>query len=116
MSFNAVEIFPIALFFVSFYGMITSKKAVKSIVFILIMQTSVVMFFLGTGYVDGIMPPIGDTLASPRYAADPLPQGLMLTAIVISISVVAVNITMLMTLFRKCKSTDWDVIKNKNMR
>ena len=115
MQIGSVEFFSIALFFVSFFGLIISKKAVKSIIFILIMQSSVVMFFLSIGYSDGILPPIGERLANPQYAADPLPQALMLTAIIIAISVVAVNITMLMTLFRKHRTTDWDTLKNNSL-
>ena len=111
-----VEVLPIVMFFVSFYGLITSKRAVKSIIFILMLQTAVVMFFLSIGYFEGVMPPVGNVLETPQYAADPLPQGLMLTAIVISISVAAVNITMLMTLFRKHKTTDWDTLKKENVR
>jgi len=116
MQVETVELFSIALFFISFFGLITSKKAIKSIVFILIMQSAVVMFFLSIGYSDGILPPIGDRLENPQHAADPLPQALMLTAIIIAISVVAVNITMLMTLFRKYRTTDWDTLKNKSTR
>ena len=116
MQIEIVEFFSIALFFISFFGLIVSRKAVKSIVFILIMQTAVVMFFLSIGYSEGIMPPIGESLENPQYAADPLPQALMLTAIIIAISVVAVSITMLMTLFRKYNTTDWDTLKNESKR
>ena len=111
-----VEFLSIALFFISFFGLITSRKAVKSIVFILIMQSAVVMFFLSIGYYDGILPPIGDLLENPQYTADPLPQALMLTAIIIAISVVAVNITMLMTLFRKYGTTCWDALRKESKR
>jgi len=104
------------MFFVAFYGLIISKNAVRSIIFILLLQTAVVMFFLGIGYVDGILPPIGENIASGQQIADPLPQALMLTAIIIAISVVAVNITMLMTLFRKVKSTDWDILRKENKK
>ena len=102
------------MFFVSFYGLITSKKAIKSIVFILLLQTSVVMFFLSIGYSDGVLPPMAGSIERYGYVADPLPQALMLTAIIIGISVAAVNITMLMTLFRKYKTTDWNAIKEKS--
>ena len=116
MGFDFVELFSILMFFVGFYGLITSKNIVKSIIFILILQTGVVMFFLSIGYVDGILPPIGENIEQGQPIADPLPQALMLTAIIIAISVVAVNITMLMTLFRKFKSTDWDTLKKENMK
>jgi len=116
MQIPVVELMAIALFFISFFGLITGKRALKSIIFILLMQTAVVMFFLSIGYADGIRPPIGERLENPQYAADPLPQALMLTAIIIAISVVAVNITMLMTLLRKYGTTNWDTLKNESKR
>ncbi|MCL2579411.1 MAG: cation:proton antiporter subunit C [Oscillospiraceae bacterium] len=118
MNFEIVELFSIILFFISFFGLITSKKALKSIVFTLLLQTAVVMFFLSIGFGENILPPIGEYVANPDYVhrvADPLPQALMLTAIIIGVSVSAINIVMLMTIFRKHKTTDWDIIKKENM-
>ncbi|MCL2528259.1 MAG: cation:proton antiporter subunit C [Defluviitaleaceae bacterium] len=115
MRFEIVEIFAVIMFFISFYGLITSKNAIKSIVFIVLMEASVIMFFLSLGYSRGILPPIGENLQDIENIADPLPQALMLTAIIIGLAITAINITMLITLFRKVKSTDWDVIKEKSM-
>lgn len=119
MDIQMVQFLAIILFFISIFGLISSKKALKSIVFTLLLQTAVVMFFLGIGYSEDTLPPIGIYVADLEQVAavaDPLPQALMLTAIIIAISVVAVNITMLMTLFRKFKSTDWDTLKKENMK
>ena len=113
MRFEIIELFCIAMFFIGFYGLIISKSVIKSIVFMGLMEMAVIMFFLSIGYTSGILPPIGVNL-DPAHVADPLPQALMITAIVIGLSVTAVNITMLITLFRKLKSADWDVIKQKS--
>ena len=104
------DIFAVVLFFISFFGLITSKNIIKSIIFTILMQTAVIMFliFLGARY--GTTPPIiHDTalLYDMTAIADPFPQALMLTAIIIGISVTAINITMLNTLFRKYKTLDW---------
>ena len=113
MSFSTVDLFAVALFFISFFGLITTRNIIKSIIFTLIMQASVIMFWLFVGARAGHMPPIFE---DPTYfggmdnMADPLPQALMLTAIIIGVSVVAINITMLNTLFRKHKTTDWEKI------
>jgi len=118
MNFQLVEFFAIALFFISIYGLISSKKALKSIVFTLILQTSVVMFFLGIGYSENILPPIGiyvSDIEQVAAVADPLPQALMLTAIIISICVLAINLTIIMSLFRKHKTTDWDTLKSESI-
>ena len=113
MQVDMIELFCIAMFFIGFYGLITSKNVIKSIVFIGVMEMAAIMFFLSIGFRRGILPPIGVDL-NPEHVADPLPQALMITAIIIGMSVTAVAITMLMTLFRRHKTADWDMIKKKS--
>ena len=112
MKYNLLEIAVVMVFFISFYGLITTKNAIKSIIYISIMEISVIMFFLSLGYERGILPPIGRELEN---AIDPLPQALMITAIVIGVAVTAVNLTMLISLLRQSKSADWETVQNKNM-
>ena len=112
---NIIQIAIILLFFICFYGLITSKKMIKSIVFIVLLQASVILFFLSFGFRSGISPPIGDYFEQLEYVADPLPQALMITAIVVGVAVVTINITMLMSLFREYKTTDWDIAQQKSM-
>jgi len=112
MNFGIIEGLVVLVFFISFYGLITSRSVLKSIVSIGIMETSVIMFFLSLGYVDGMTPPIGLNLEN---VADPLPQALMLTAIIIGVAVTAINLTMSISLCRKFKTTDWDIVRKRNM-
>lgn len=74
------------------------------------------MFFLAMRYRPGIMPPIGTNLIeNMEYIADPLPQALMITAIIIGLAVTAVDITMIIYLTKKTNSTDWQEVKGKSM-
>jgi multicomponent Na+:H+ antiporter subunit C len=104
------------MFFISFFVLIYCSNIVKSIIFILVMQTTVIVFWLTIGR--GEVPPIINDpylLETPERIADPLPQALMLTAIIIGISVVAVKIIMLNTVFRKHRLTEWkDIEKAEN--
>jgi len=116
MNIHLFDFFPILLFFISFYGMITTSNIIKCIVFVMLTQTSVIMFWLGTGARLGIVPPIiGDATYLAEYAdviADPLPQALMLTAIIIGIAVTAINVTMLNALFKKYKTVNWKTMQD----
>jgi len=103
-----IEISSVIMFFIGFFGLITSKNIIKSIASITIIEMAVIVFFLGLGFVDGMTPPIGQSLEN---AADPLPQALVLTAIIIGVTVTAVNLTMLISLSHQRKRTDWDSIK-----
>jgi len=108
-----VEISSILVFFIGFYGIITSKNIIKSIAAITIMQMAVIVFFLGFGFVENMTPPIGQNLEN---VADPLPQALVLTAIIIGITVTAVNLTMLISLSHQIKKTDWDSVEDDSSR
>ncbi|MCL2405226.1 MAG: cation:proton antiporter subunit C [Defluviitaleaceae bacterium] len=115
MDIHIFDFFPILLFFISFYGLITTSNIIKCIVFIMLMQTSVIMFWLGVGARFGITPPIIGDVAYLEYAdmiADPLPQALMLTAIIIGIAVTAINVTMLNALFKKYKTVNWAAMRD----
>ena len=103
-----IEISSVIMFFIGFYGLISSKNIIKSIASITIIEMAVIVFFLGIGFTDGVRPPIGDVLDN---VSDPLPQALVLTAIVIGVTVTAVNLTMLISLSHEIKKTDWDSVR-----
>jgi len=113
---NIIEIAAIVVFFISFYGLITGKKMIKAVVYLVLMQSAVVLFFLGIGFEAGTVPPIGPYLEQADYLpiADPLPQALMITAIIVGVAVTTINITMLMALFRKYQTTDWEEARKKS--
>jgi len=110
---NFVEIASVFVFFIGFYGLLTSKNIIRSIVSTVIIEMAVVLFFLSINYAPGAAPPIGADLTG-AVVADPLPQALVITAIIIGITVSAVNVTMLISLCRKERTTDWDIIKKKS--
>ena len=105
MVAQIVEISAVIVFFIGFFGLITSKNIIKSIASIVLLEMAVIVFFLGVGFVEGMRPPIGQVMEN---VADPLPQALVLTAIIIGVTVTAVNLTMLISLGHQFKKTDWD--------
>ena len=109
-----MELISIGLFFIAFFGLITSRNIIKSIIFIMVKQAAVVMFWLQIGSEGLPVPPIiydSALLEEIEIIADPLPQTLTLTAIIIGFSVIAIIITMLNTLFRQHNTTDWQTIE-----
>ena len=110
MNLHIFDAFPIILFFISFFGLITTQNIVKSIILSVLMQTAVIMFWLGIAARLGTVPPIFEyyIIYDLDDIADPLPQALMLTAIIIGIAITAINITLLNSLYRKYKTIKWD--------
>ena len=112
MNFSLVELFALLMFFMGLYGLFISKNVIKSIIFVGVLEMAVILYWIGLGFRIGMLPPIQDFLYEEMaYVADPLPQALMITAIIIGMAVTATNIIMLITLVRRVKSTDWDTIK-----
>lgn len=116
-NINVVEQASIVMFFVSFFGLTTTRNIIKSIVFIVMMEAATVMFWLSFGFRQGIVPPIQASMYGfeMEYIADPLPQALMITAIVMGLSVTAINTVMFITLYRKYRTTDWDIAKKRSL-
>ena len=104
MKWNAIEFTGIVLFIIGFYGLISRRKVVKSILSLGVMDVGVVLFFLGINYRPGMSPPVGNTAAP----ADPLPQALMITAIIIGTAVTAVALKMFTVLYHRYGTMDWN--------
>ncbi len=106
MSFNIVEITGIVLFLIGFYGIIARRNIIKTVLSIGICEIGVITFFLGIRNNASLNPPIGTDL-SQATTADPVPQALMITAIVIGIAVTAVALIMFSALYHRYGTTNW---------
>lgn len=106
------ESISVLLFFVGVYGLIARKNIIKSIMSISIIQVAIILYFISTNTVPGSVPPIGD-VAQTLQVADPLPQALMITDIVIGIGVTAAGLTMFIHLYHRFGSTNWEKVMKK---
>ncbi len=96
------------IFFIGVFGIVTQRNIVKTIISINVMDVGAILFLITVNVRAGDVPPVGDT--DFLRMADPLPQALMITAIVIGISVSAVSLTIFISLFRKHGTSDWSKI------
>lgn len=85
------------LFFLGVYGMVLSKNYMKKLMAMNVMQVAVIYFYLCFAQKDGAMIPIQNGVTTdPSMYINPLPHGLMLTAIVVSLGTTGVAIALLM--------------------
>ena len=105
MTFINGEHISIILFFIGLFGLIARRQIVKTIISIGIMESAVILFFLSIGRWQDQVPPIGD--AAVENMVDPLPQALMITAIVIGVAITAATLTLYMSLNHQHGTTDW---------
>lgn len=100
----------LALFAIGVYGLLARHNIIKTIMAFGIIQAAIILFFLNINHQMNQAPPIG----SQANMADPFPQALMITAIVIGVAVTAVGLTMFMSLYHHYGSTNW--VKVKKMK
>lgn len=93
----------IALFCIGIYGLIARRNILKTVISFGIIQSAIILFFLNINYEENALPPIEQT----TNIADPMPQALMITAIVIGVAVTAVSLTMFISLYHHYGTTNW---------
>ena len=108
---NVDEIAAVILFGVGFTTLLLHKNMIKKIIGLNIMDTAVYLCLAAMGYVDGRDAPIvtNGILDAEAYI-NPIPSGLVLTGIVVSVSVTALMLSLTIRLYRKYHSLDLDEI------
>ena len=108
---NVDEIAAVILFGVGFTTLLLHKNMIKKIIGLNIMDTAVYLFLAAMGYVDGRDAPIvtNGILDAEAYI-NPIPSGLVLTGIVVSVSVTALMLSLTIRLYRKYHTLDMDKI------
>lgn len=101
----------IILFLIGFWGIIAKKHIIKKIFALTILNSSVVILFILEGSRIGADAPIIG--GGSQNIVDPVPQALMLTAIVIGVCITALALAMSYRLYKFTNSFDIDVIRKK---
>ena len=108
---NYAEAVAILLFGIGFTNLLLQKNMIKKIIGLNIMDTAVYLFLAEKGYIAGHIAPIvvnGDV--SPETYINPVPSGLVLTGIVVSVSVTALMLSLTIRLYRRYHTLDLDEI------
>lgn len=106
-SFGLGEL-ALVLFFTGLYGAMTQRNIVKTIMSIGIMDTGAIIFIAMANKPEGALPPVLPTAAGQM--SDPVPQALMITAIVIGVSVIAMCLAMYMRISYRYGTADWNIL------
>lgn len=107
-----VQIIGILLFFIGISGLILRDNIIKSILSLSILELGVVIFFLGINYREDQVAPL--LVNDMERLADPLPQAMMITTIVIGVAVTSLSISLLNIVHRKYNTSLWTILKEVN--
>ena len=107
------EIAALMLFGIGFTTLLLNRNMIKKIIGFSMMDSAVYLFLASYGYIRGRVAPIIEDAAAPVEVSayvNPLPAGLVLTGIVVSVSVTAIMLALTVRLYRRYRTLDIDVI------
>jgi multicomponent Na+:H+ antiporter subunit C len=111
---NYPYVFAFLLFAIGALIVLTKSSLFKKLIGINIMESSIFLLFVGASNIRGAAVPILDSANSEGLYINPLPSALMLTGIVVSVSVTAFALALIMRIYKTYGTTD--AIKIAEMR
>ncbi len=101
----------VILFGIGFSNLLLQKNLIKKIIGLNIMDTAVYLYLAVKGYITGRAAPIvTDGVQEVEAYINPVPSGLVLTGIVVSVSVTAIMLSLTIRLYRRYHTLDLDEI------
>lgn len=111
LSANIGEAVAMILFGIGFANLLFQKNLIKKIIGFNIMDTAIYLFLAEKGYIAGrIAPIVVDGIQTVETYINPIPSGLVLTGIVVSVSVSALMLSLTIRLYRRYHTLDLDEI------
>jgi len=105
------ELVAVLLFGIGFTTLLLNRNIIKKIIGFNIMDTAIYLFLTSVGYIEGRTAPIlVDGITEAAYYINPIPSGLVLTGIVVSVSVSALMLSLTVRLYRRYHTLNIDHI------
>lgn len=111
LLFNYGEAVAMILFGIGFGNLLLQSNLIKKIIGLNIMDTAVYLFLAEKGYISGRAAPIiTEGVTDVQAYINPIPSGLVLTGIVVSVSVTALMLSITIRLYQRYHTLDLDEI------
>ena len=111
LLYNYGEAVAMLLFVIGFTNLLLQKNLIKKIIGLNIMDSAVYLFLAEKGYIEGrTVPIVVDGIQDVEAYINPIPSGLVLTGIVVSVSVTALMLSLTVRLYRRYHTLDLDEI------
>ena len=111
---NYYDIVSIVLFGIGFTTLFLNQNLVKKLIGLGIADVGVYLFLTAKGYVRGRAAPIiVDGVRDAGAYVNPVPTGLILTGIVISVSMTAFFLALIVSLYKRYETLDLDEIMKR---
>ena len=108
---NYGEAVAMILFGIGFGNLLLQNNLITKIIGLNIMDTAIYLFLAEKGYISGrVAPIVTDGVQSMDAYINPIPSGLVLTGIVVSVSVSALMLSITIRLYQRYQTLDLDEI------
>lgn len=108
---NYGEAVAMVLFVIGFMNLLLQKNLIKKIIGLNIMDSAVYLFLAEKGYISGrTVPIVVNGIQDVEAYINPIPSGLVLTGIVVSVSVSALMLSLTIRLYKRYQTLDLDEI------
>lgn len=109
---NRFAVTAVLLFGIGFMNLLLQQNLLKKVVGFNIMDSAVFMLLASLGYIEGRVAPVMGEGVTPDASLfiNPIPSGLVLTGIVVSVSVTAIMLSLTIRLYQRYGSLDIDEI------
>lgn len=96
----------VLLFLIGLYAILLKRNLIKMAIGFSLVEYAINLFFALVGYKRDAIAPIITQLGMARDFVDPVPQALVLTAIVIGLATTALMLALIMRIYEKYKTLD----------
>ncbi len=108
---NYVEAVALILFCIGFANLLLQPNLIKKIIGLNIMDSGMYLFLAEKGYIENhVAPIVVDGVQSVDAYINPVPAGLVLTGIVVSVSVTALMLSLTIRLYKRYHTLNLDEI------
>ena len=114
---NYGEAVAMLLFVIGFANLLLQKNLIKKIIGLNVMDSAVYLFLAEKGYISGrTVPIVVNGVQDMEAYINPIPSGLVLTGIVVSVSVSALMLSLTIRLYKRYHTLDLDEISARLQR
>lgn len=111
---NYGQVVSMILFVTGFANLLLNKNLIKKIIGLNIMDSAVYLFLAQMGYIDGrVVPIMVNNVQDFSAYINPIPAGLVLTGIVVSVSVSALMLSLTVRLYQRYHTLNLDEISTR---
>lgn len=111
---NYGEVIAMIIFGIGFANLLLQKNMIKKIIGLNIMDTAIYLFLAEKGYISGrVAPIIVDGVTDATKYINPIPSGLVLTGIVVSVSVTALMLSLTIKMYERYHTLDLDEVSTQ---